>query len=63
MDYSSGMDDKVPGFFKHGDKYRATVAVERAVAVDVATEADERGIKPSEVLRERVSRKRRRGAS
>lgn len=48
-------DPKIPGFIEHGDKYRAHVTVERAVAFDVADEAKERGVKVSEVLRERVS--------
>ena len=50
---------KIEGFDLRGNLYRAMVAVEHGVAVDVATEAAERALPVATVMRDRVTRAKR----
>lgn len=47
----------IPGFKKHGDRYRAYVALPEAEAQAIAEEAKKRDLPVGTVLRERVTRR------
>jgi hypothetical protein len=57
---SANDDTPIPGFIRHGDRYRIHVNLEREDAAEVSAEAIERDVPPAAVIRERV-RKGRRG--